>query len=248
LDFAVRVALLMLAGGPMATVLAPPPPSPVPVGVPARPQAQPRKNVAAAAKGLRNAWRTGKADAALRSELSDALAKGEHQVVEAKFPGFRADTLLARQPIESLWTTVPTKFGSLPASISLQFVLRPQKDNVNDGTDEPKAEPPLWHFMVRARELGRTSMGGSDEDVHWAARVVLSTSPHSEDSIVTAVNDHRSIWPDCREVHSERVLHADDILLQQIHAGGRLPWNVVVTARDAGAPVEGFGRDWGDCC
>jgi len=240
--------LLTLAGGPMATALAPPPPSPVLFGVTARPRTQSQKNVGVAANGLRKAWRTGKTDAASRSELGNAIAKSKHQVVVAKFPGFRADALQAKQPIESLWTTVATKFDSLPASTSLQFVLRPRKDYVNDGADEPKPSPPLWHFMVRARELGRTSMGSDDEEVHWAARLVLSIHPHSEESIITTIQDHRSIWPDCREVHSEHALHADDILLQQMSAGGRLAWNVMVTVRDAGAPVEGSGRDWGECC
>jgi len=238
----------------------PPPPTPVSAAVPSRRQARPRKSAGDPTNGLRKAWRTGRADAALRTELGDALAKGEHQVIVAKFPGFRADKLLGKQPIESLWTAVPTKFGELPASISLQFVLRPRKDDValedtpeNTSSDDSdtnlQAGPTRWHFMIRARELSRTSMGGDDEeDVHWAARLVMSTSSQSQESVVAAVNDHRSIWPDCREVHTEHALCVDDEVLQQLHARGQLAWNVAVSVRDAGAPVEGSGRDFGDCC
>jgi len=201
---------------------------------------------------LRRAWRSGKAEASLWAELAEAEARGSLQAVEAHFPG-GAGLLEEGQPLESAWARVVTRFGGGRASISLQFVLRPRRPDSADGPAAVATPPPpegrRWHFLVRARELGRTSSGDDgEEEKHWAARLVLGTKNRREGSIAVAVPDHRSIWPECREVHSEHALDAGDAALQALREGRPLVWDVAVAVTDAGAPVAGAGRDLGDCC
>uniref|UniRef100_A0A7S0A9R1 Uncharacterized protein n=1 Tax=Pyrodinium bahamense TaxID=73915 RepID=A0A7S0A9R1_9DINO len=203
---------------------------------------------------LRRAWGSGREEARLRTELADAEATGKLQVVTAHFPGSAAQLLEAGQPVESTWTKVVTRFGGGRASISLQFVLKPRKDDGTDDTDAGGGPAPerLWHFLVRARELSRTTSGTDEDERHWAARLVLGTSGAGGTELrwaaVAAVHDHRALWPACREAHAAHALAGEDPALEALRVGGVLTWDVAVAVRDAGAPVEGWRQDLGSCC
>jgi len=226
---------------------------------------------------LRGAWRMGRAAAGLKDELNEAAAGGALQTATCHFlagPEAARRCLDQGLPLESGWSKVVTQFGKGRASINLQFVLAPRKraaDGAADGgtgggIDDGAGAQPVeeagddsnadlgrtWHFLIRCRELGRVTDDG--DETHWAARLVLGAGglsgegACSDSEVVAAVPDHRSIWPACREVHAPLALLDSDPVLEEIRSSARIDWRVAVSVFDAGGPVEGSGRDWGDCC
>lgn len=198
------------------------------------------------------AFRRGKAEATLLTELEDARGgAAELHQLQVTFPEGAGQRLLEGCEVESEVTKVVTKFGLGRAVLGVRLVLAPRPSELEGGAT-------LWHLIIKVQELGVVQIGRNK--LHWAARLVLALAsgeePSSADStlLIAAVPDHRppnsaaKVEEMFREVHTARFLPASHPLVRDVVERGSSAWEVALSVRDAGGPPPDEVITLDGCC